>query len=56
MMAENYTYARSNVIARSPLEPGLFGVPCYVEGECIHELKELSELAPWMASEVARGG
>ncbi len=47
MMAENYTYLRSNVIVRSLVEAGLFGQPYYAEGEYIHELKELNEQTRW---------
>ena len=47
MMAENYTYMRSNVIVRSLAEAGLFGAPYYAEGEYLHELKELNERTPW---------
>ncbi len=47
MMAENYTYARANVIVRSLIKAGLFGTPYYAEGEYIHELKELNEKTPW---------
>ncbi len=47
MMAENYTYIRSNVIVRSLVEAGLFGTPYYCEGEYLHELKLLNEQTPW---------
>ena len=47
MMAENYTYARANVIVRSLIKAGLFGTPYYAEGEYIHELKELNEKTTW---------
>jgi len=47
MMAENYTYMWPNVMVRSLVEAGLFGVPYYAEGEYLHELKELNEQTPW---------
>ena len=47
MMAENYTYMRSNVIVRSLVEAGLFGTVYYAEGEYLHELKDLNEQTPW---------
>ena len=47
MMAENYTYARANVIVRSLIKAGLFGTPYYAEGEYIHELKDLNEKTTW---------
>jgi len=47
MMAENYTYTRSNTLVRALSEAGLFGTPYYAEGEYIHELKELNEVTRW---------
>ena len=47
MMAENYTYTRSNVLVRELVRRGLFGTVYYAEGEYLHELKELNEVTPW---------
>ncbi len=47
MMAENYTYMRSNVIVRELVRLGHFGKPYYAEGEYIHELKGLNEITVW---------
>ncbi len=47
MMAENYTYIKSNVLIRELVNRGLFGQVYYAEGEYIHELKELNEITPW---------
>ncbi len=47
MMAENYTYSRSNVMVREMVRCGLFGTPYYAEGEYIHELKSLNEVTVW---------
>lgn len=47
MMAENYTYIKSNVLVRSLAAQGLFGDVYYAEGEYIHELKDLNEKTPW---------
>ncbi len=47
MMAENYTYIKSNVIVRELVRRGLFGIPYYGEGEYLHELKELNEITVW---------
>lgn len=47
MMAENYTYIRSNVIVRNLVAQGLFGTPYYAEGEYLHELKGLNEITTW---------
>jgi predicted dehydrogenase len=47
MMAENYTYIKSNVIIQSIMDAGLFGKPYYGEGEYIHELKQLNEQTRW---------
>ena len=43
MMAENYTYIRSNVLVRELVKRGLFGETYFGEGEYVHELKELNE-------------
>jgi predicted dehydrogenase len=47
MMAENYTYARSNQIVKEMVRRGEFGKPYYAEGEYLHELKWLHEVTPW---------
>jgi len=47
MMAENYTYIRSNVVVREIVRQGLMGAPYYAEGEYIHELKGLNEITRW---------
>ena len=47
MMAENYTYIRSNTIVRELVRRGLFGTTYYGVGEYIHELKELNEITVW---------
>lgn len=47
MMAENYTYSRSNVMVREMVQRGLFGTPYYAEGEYLHELKGLNEITVW---------
>ncbi len=47
MMAENYTYLKSNVLVRELVKQGLFGQVYYAEGEYLHELKELNEKTPW---------
>jgi predicted dehydrogenase len=47
MMAENYTYIRSNVILKAIVEAGLLGTPYFGEGEYIHELKQLNEQTRW---------
>lgn len=47
MMAENYTYIRSNVIVKELVKKGLFGQLYYAEGEYIHELKQLNEITKW---------
>ena len=47
MMAENYTYIRSNAIVREIVRRGLFGATYYGEGEYIHELKGLNEITRW---------
>jgi predicted dehydrogenase/GNAT superfamily N-acetyltransferase len=47
MMAENYTYIRSNVLVRELVKRGLFGTTYYGEGEYIHELKGLNEITKW---------
>lgn len=47
MMAENYTYIKSNVIIKEIVKKGLFGELYYAEGEYIHELKELNEKTKW---------
>ena len=47
MMAENYTYIRSNVTVREMARQGLFGTVYYAEGEYLHELKGLNEITTW---------
>lgn len=47
MMAENYTYIKSNVLVRELVGRGLFGETYYAEGEYIHELKNLNEITKW---------
>ncbi len=47
MMAENYTYAKSNVLVKALVRQGLFGTVYYAEGEYLHELKALNEITPW---------
>ena len=47
MMAENYTYLRSNVLVTELVRRGLFGQVYYAEGEYVHELKQLNEGTPW---------
>ena len=47
MMAENYTYIRSNVMVREMVRRGEFGTPYYGEGEYLHELKGLNEITTW---------
>jgi predicted dehydrogenase/GNAT superfamily N-acetyltransferase len=47
MMAENYTYIKTNVLVRELARKGLFGQPYYAEGEYLHDCKELNEETPW---------
>lgn len=47
MMAENYTYIRSNVLVRELVRRGLFGETYFGEAEYIHELKGLNEITKW---------
>jgi len=47
MMAENYTYLRSNVLIREMVRRGLFGETHFAEAEYIHELKGLNEITTW---------
>lgn len=47
MMAENYTYIKSNVLVRELVRQGLLGQVYYAEGEYLHELKELNEITRW---------
>jgi predicted dehydrogenase len=47
MMAENYTYIKSNVLVKELARQGLFGEVYYAEGEYLHELKELNEITRW---------
>jgi predicted dehydrogenase/predicted N-acetyltransferase YhbS len=47
MMAENYTYIRTNVLIKELVRRGLFGTLYYAEGEYLHELKQLNEDTPW---------
>jgi predicted dehydrogenase len=47
MMAENYTYIKSNVLVKELARRGMFGEVYYAEGEYIHELKGLNEITRW---------
>lgn len=47
MMAENYTYTKSNVLVCELAKRGLFGETYYGEGGYIHELKQHNENTPW---------
>ena len=47
MMAENYTYMKTNVLVRELVRQGLFGDVYYAEGEYLHELKQLNEITTW---------
>ena len=47
MMAENYTYTKSNVLVRELVRQGLFGEVYYGDGEYVHELKDLNEITKW---------
>jgi predicted dehydrogenase/GNAT superfamily N-acetyltransferase len=47
MMAENYTYMKSNVLIREMVRRGLFGTTYFGEAEYIHELKGLNEVTKW---------
>jgi predicted dehydrogenase len=47
MMAENYTYTKSNVLVYELAKRGLFGETYYGEGGYIHELKQHNENTPW---------
>lgn len=47
MMAEHYTYFKSNVVIRELARQGLFGNVYDGEGEYLHDLKELNEATPW---------
>jgi predicted dehydrogenase len=47
MMAENYTYVKTNVLVKELARRGLFGEVYYAEGEYLHELKELNEITRW---------
>jgi len=47
MLAENHTFRRPNQIIKDLVAAGLSVVPCYAEGEYIHELKGLMERTPW---------
>ncbi len=47
MMAENYTYTKSNVLVCELARRGLFGETYYGEGGYIHELKQHNETTPW---------
>ena len=47
MMAENYTYTRSNAMVRELARKGLLGSAYYAEGEYLHELKKLNEVTRW---------
>jgi len=47
MMAENYTYMKTNTVVRELAAQGLFGTVYYAEGEYLHELKGLNEVTRW---------
>ena len=47
MMAENYTYIKTNVLVTELVRQGLFGEVYYAEGEYLHELKGLNEITRW---------
>ena len=47
MMAENFTYRKSNVMVKELVRRGLFGDVYYGEGEYLHELKGLNEITTW---------
>jgi predicted dehydrogenase len=47
MMAENFTYMKTNVMVREIAKRGLFGELYWGEGAYIHELKELNEVTRW---------
>ena len=47
MMAENYTYIKTNVLVRELARQGLFGQVYYAEGEYLHELRAMGEDTPW---------
>ena len=47
MMAENYTYIKTNVLVRELARKGLFGDVYFAEGEYLHELKALNEKTRW---------
>ncbi|MDP6380129.1 MAG: Gfo/Idh/MocA family oxidoreductase [Phycisphaerae bacterium] len=47
MMAENFTYLKTNVLIKELVRLGLFGEVYYAEGEYIHELKEHNEVTKW---------
>ncbi|MBN1877382.1 MAG: Gfo/Idh/MocA family oxidoreductase [Anaerolineae bacterium] len=47
MMAENFTYMKSNMLVKELVRRGLFGEVYYAEGEYIHELKGLNETTRW---------
>ena len=47
MLAENYSYTRSNRIISELVRLGAFGAPYYAEGEYLHEIKDYATLTPW---------
>ena len=47
MMAENYTYIKTNVMVREMVRRGMFGETYYGEGEYLHELKAYNEITKW---------
>ncbi len=47
MLAENYTYIKTNVLVKELVRHGLFGEIYYGEGAYVHELKALNEGTPW---------
>jgi len=47
MMAENYPYTKPNVQIGEMVKAGVFGEIFYLEGEYLHELKQMNEDTPW---------
>ena len=47
MMAENYTYMKTNVLVREIARHGLFGQLYWGEGAYVHDLKEMNEITRW---------
>ncbi|HEV7300131.1 MAG TPA: GNAT family N-acetyltransferase [Tepidisphaeraceae bacterium] len=47
MMAENYTYIRTNAIVREMVARGLFGDTYFAEAEYVHEIRKYETFTPW---------